>query len=169
MYGRHFTLGIILIVIGIFSILNQFFNFSFISMANLWPLFILVPGLIFEFSYFSSGRAPGLLVPGGILTTIGSLFLFETFTNWYFAAYTWPVYPLAVAIGLFQLYLFGNREKGLLIPVFILSAVSGISFVSIVFNRVLWWFDTSLIFPVLLILIGLYVLFKNSGRGRFDK
>jgi hypothetical protein len=169
MHRSHFTLGVILIFIGVLSILNQFFNFDFFSMSTLWPLFILIPGLIFEFSYFTSRKDPGLLVPGGILTTIGTLFLFETFTNWYFAAYTWPIYPFAVAIGLFQLYLFGNREKGLLVPVFILSAVSFISFASMMFNRVFWWLDKSLIFPALLILIGLSLLFRNNIGKRLDK
>jgi hypothetical protein len=169
MYKRNLTLGIILILIGAFSILNQFFNLKLFSMSTLWPLFILIPGLLFEFGYFSSRRDPGLLVPGGILTTIGALFLFETFTGWRFAAYSWPVYPLAVAIGLFQLYIFGRHEKGLLIPVTILTAVSVFSFTSMVFKELLWWFDTNLIFPAVLILTGLLILFSNRNGKKLDR
>jgi len=36
----------------------------------------------------------------------------------------WPIFPIGVAIGLFQLYIFGKREKELLIPIGILSGLS---------------------------------------------
>lgn len=166
MYKRNFTLGVILILIGILSILNKVFDLDIISMSTFWPLFVLIPGLIFEFSFFTSGKNPGLLVPGGILTTIGFLFFFETFTDWNFSGSTWPIYPLAVAIGLFQLYIFGKRERGLLIPVFILTAVSVISFASILLNGLFWWLDSSLILPVVFIIIGVSILFKGVKKNK---
>jgi hypothetical protein len=166
MYKKNFTLGVILIIIGILSILNKVFHISLFSISNLWPLFILIPGLLFEFGYFTTGRDPGLLVPGGILTTIGLLFLFETFTNWNFAEYTWPVYPLSVAIGLFQLYIFGKRPKVLLIPVFILSSISIISFAAMFLKGIFSWIDSSLIFPVILITIGVVVLFNGFNNKK---
>ena len=52
-------------------------------------------------------------MPGGILTIIGTLFFFETFTKWNFAEYTWPVYPLAVVWKYFLLvkYKFKYHEN----------------------------------------------------------
>lgn len=67
-------------------------------MENLCPLFILIPGLYFALTYFRLKRDSGILVSGGILTTIGLLFLFETLTNLQFKTYTWPFYPLAVSV-----------------------------------------------------------------------
>jgi hypothetical protein len=140
-------------------------NIGFLSISNLWPLFILVPGLLFESSFFASRRDPGVLVPGGILTTIGLLFLFETFTGWRFSEYTWPVYPLSVAIGLFQLYLYTGRNPALLIPVFILGGVSSIAFLSMVLSAVLGalpsWFSFGLIVPVCLIVLGIYIMLRK--------
>jgi hypothetical protein len=156
--------GILLIILGILSLSNRIFGFNLFSMNYLWPLFVLIPGLIFEFSFFTTRRSPGILVPGGILSTIGFLFLFETLTNLNFSEYTWPIYPLSVAIGLFQLYLFDRRQPGLLIPVFILAGISIISFLSMVFGNILTWLNYSLLIPVALILIGVYILFKNSSR-----
>lgn len=117
MERKNYLWGIFLIFIGIILLADKIFNIGFFDAVNFWPIFVLIPGLIFEISYFASGRNPGLLVPGGILTTIGLLFFFEAFTNWNYSEYTWPVYPLSVSIGLFQLYLFGGRPTGLLIPV----------------------------------------------------
>lgn len=157
MERKNYLWGIFLIVIGIVLLADKILSIGFFDADNFWPIFILVPGLIFEISYFASGRNPGLLVPGGILTTLGLLFLFETFTNWNFSEYTWPIYPLAVSIGLFQLYLFDGRPSGLLIPVFILTTVSIVSFVFMISSV----FDFTLLFGVLAVLAGLYVLYKT--------
>jgi hypothetical protein len=157
MKSKNYLWGILLIVTGVILLIDRTLNVGIFQAVNLWPIFVLAPGLIFEFSYFASGRSPGLLVPGGILTTIGLLFFFETYTGWSFSQYTWPIYPLSVSVGLFQLYLFGGRQSGLLIPVFILSAISVMSFVSIVSTV----FDFTLIFAVFAILTGIYILYKT--------
>lgn len=152
--------GIFLIAIGVLFLINRFFNLNLLSAARLWPLIILSLGLIFEASYFLNRKDPGILVPGGILTTIGALFLFETMTGWRFSANTWPVYPLAVAIGLFQLYLFGGQNKGLLIPVAILAGVSLTAFSVMAFGQVM----STLLLPLGLILLGAYIIFKGLKK-----
>jgi hypothetical protein len=156
--------GILLVIIGVLAIANRYFDLRIFSMSTFWPLFVLIPGLIFETSYFATRRNPGLLVPGGILTTIGLLFFFETFTWWHFSEYTWPVYPLAVAIGLFQLYLFTGRNRGLLVPVFILTTVSLIAFLSMFFHNVFGWLNSGYIAPIIFILIGLFIIVGGSKK-----
>lgn len=156
--------GLLFIFIGIFFLLGRFYN-NFLGFGALWPLFILIPGMIFESNYFTSRNDPGLLVPGGILTTIGILFLFETFTGWRFSAYTWPVYPLSVAVGLFQLYLYSGRSPGLLVPVGILGGISVIAFLAMILKATLGmlpnWFSFGLLVPVCLIILGIYIIFKR--------
>lgn len=157
------TLGLIFILLGIVGILGYFFDFHLFSMAKLWPLFLLIPGLAFEVAYFSTKSNAGLLVPGGILITLGSVFLFNTYTNWHFAGCTWPFYVLAPAVGLFQLYLFGGRNSGLLIPVLILTLVAGFGFL----NSIGFWISSSLIWPIILIGLGLVLLFgKNNVNAK---
>jgi len=160
------VVAILLIIIGIAGVLNQVFDLRIFRMVHFWPIFVLGPGLAFEWAYFSTRRAPGVLVPGGILTTLGCLFFFEANTRWIFAEYTWPVYILAPAIGLFQLYLFGNREKGLLIPVGILTTVAAVSFCSIVLGDVFSFINGSLIWPIVLIIIGLVVLIDKGDNQK---
>ncbi len=164
MNKKNSLTGIILILIGVLLILKRVFYIDLLSLRDLWPLFILIPGLMFEWRFFKTRTDPGMLVPGGILTTIGILFLFENFTNWNFSNYTWPIYTLSVAIGLFQLYLFGNREKGLLIPVFVLTLISIISILNMLFNQIFYWLNYRLIFPIILITLGLSILFKEYKK-----
>lgn len=155
------SIGLILIIVGVLLLFKPLFNINIFDMEHLWPIFVLVPGLVFEGSFFLSKRNPGLLVPGGILTTIGGLFFFETFTDWNFSEYTWPVYILAVAIGLYQLYLFDSKSKALLIPVGILTTVALVSFTLIVFGNIFVWLNSSIVWAALFILFGVFILLKS--------
>ncbi|HDK25928.1 MAG TPA: hypothetical protein ENG48_02395 [Candidatus Atribacteria bacterium] len=151
----NYLFGLLLLLIGVLLILS---NFGVIEIVwdNLWPLFLLIPGMLFELSYFISRKDAGLLVPGGILTTYGLLFLVYVNYGWHLMDILWPIFPLGVAIGLFQLYLFGGREKGLLIPVGILGIISLFFLVDS-----LLFIDFKLFAGILLILIGIWIIFKK--------
>jgi len=151
----NYLFGLLLLLIGVLLILS---NFGVIEIVwdNLWPLFLLIPGMLFELGYFISRKDAGLLVPGGILTTYGLLFLVYVNYGWHLMDILWPLFPLGVAIGLFQLYLFGGREKGLLIPVGILGVISLFFLVDS-----LLFIDFKLFAGILLILIGIWIIFKK--------
>lgn len=161
MKKNRLVIGFVLIMLGLLMLLKPIFQINIFDMEHFWPIFVLAPGLIFEMSFFVGRSNSGLLVPGGILTTIGVLFYFETFTNWNFSEYTWPVYILAVAIGLFQLYYFGGKAKGLLIPVGILTTVALVSFGSMIFGNLLYWVNSSIIIAGIFILLGVFILIKS--------
>ncbi len=152
----NYIVGLSLLFIGVLIILA---NFGVIEIVweNLWPLFLLIPGIVFELSYFIYRKDAGLLVPGGILITYGLLFLVNVSYGWRLMEYLWPIFPLGVAIGLFQLYLFGGREKGLLIPVGILGAIS----LFFLINNLLF-VDFWLLAGVLLVVIGIWIIFKKA-------
>ncbi|HPG47771.1 MAG TPA: hypothetical protein PLI81_01715, partial [Petrotogaceae bacterium] len=99
--------SLVLIFLGVTILLGVIFP-GMKVWALIWPLFILIPGIAFELSFFQRPTPirAGLLVPGGILCTIGLLFLFLGFTDYSYMAFLWPVFILAPAVGLFQLYLF---------------------------------------------------------------
>ena len=164
-------LGVLLIVIGFLFLISKYaFGVEFLNFdsEDFWPIIVLALGLIFEMVYFTTRSKPGFLVPGGILTTIGILFFFEAGTDWRFAAYTWPVYILAVAIGLLQLYLFGYRNRGLLIPVFILTTVAALSALTIMLEVFFKAVDVGLVLPVILILLGVLIFFgRNKQRNNW--
>jgi hypothetical protein len=165
MNNKNYFSGLFLIAIGILLLIARIFNIQLFHTERLWPIFVLIPGLCFNLVYFSTRRSPGLLVPGGILTTIGLLFFFETMTSWHFSEYTWPIYPLAVAVGLFQLYIFGRGKRGLLIPIGILTLVSATSFICMIFGNIFRIINTSLILPTIFILIGIFLIFKKGQKN----
>lgn len=153
--------GIILIGLGTLLLSYNFFEFHFASLALLWPMLIVLMGLLFEWGYFSQKKNPGVLVPGGIFLVIGILFQFETLTHWSYAEYTWPIYPFAVAFGLFQLYLYSNRPRPLLIPILMLSGVTLLAYLALFFNALSAVINFGLLIPMILIFIGLIILFRK--------
>lgn len=157
--------GIILIALGvlffldntgIFEIYFDIFDIGFLF-SHFWPMIIIIVGLIFQYSFFSAKTSDaGVLVPGGILIVAGLTCQLSTlFHLW---GYLWPGFIFAVAVGLFELYVFGTKEKGLLIPVFVLTGLSFIFFV-IQLGRIS--FLQTYLIPVILILGGLLIIAKN--------
>lgn len=156
--------GILLITAGILLLASNMGLFKF-NMSLIWPLFLLVPGLVFELSFFTTGKNPGVLVPGGILTLYGLFFYLNIMTGWTFMGSLWPIFILGPALGLFQLYVFGGRERGVLI------ASSILGFISMIFlSFTLFGFAADYMGPAALILLGLFILNKNQRRNdyKFD-
>lgn len=168
------VLGVILVILGALfllknlDIMGPFFNIFDLGylVSKFWPsLFLLVPAFFFHYGYFAGRRKdPGLLVPGGILLILGATFQINMlFGGW---DVTWPLNIFAVAFGLFELYYFGNREKGLLIPIFILSGLSLIFFTTFSMNELFGYNTKKIAIPLVLIAIGLIVIF--GGRRKKD-
>ncbi len=169
------VLGAILVILGILFLLKnlqimdpffEVFNFGNI-ISKFWPsIFLLIPAFLFHYGYFNGKRKdPGLLVPGGILLILGATFQINMlFGLW---GVTWPLNIFAVAFGLFELYYFGSREKGLLIPIFILGGVSLIFFTTFSLNELLGYSTRKVAIPLLLIVIGLIVIFGGKRKKEF--
>ncbi|MFS0872372.1 hypothetical protein [Paenibacillus xylanilyticus] len=123
--AKRTILAPVLILLGVYLILNQGGSLGPGTIfATFWPTLFVIPlGLFFHWLYFSMiGRGVGLLVPGGILLTAGVVSqIAMLFGNW---GTMWPGFILAVAVGLFELYWFGGRNKWLLIPINILTVIS---------------------------------------------
>ncbi len=158
---------------GIFIVLGLFLLFGKLEILNVgtavsqfWPaLFIILPGLLFHAGFFKGGRIqPGLLVPGGILLFLGICFQISvSLKAW---EIMWPGFIMAVAVGLFELYYFGNREPGLLIPVGILGGLSVIFFATISFESVMPYELRRLIVPIVLIGLGLAIVSGGVKKSR---
>ena len=169
------VLGSIFIIIGVLFLLENFniidpiwsyINIGFVMslIGKFWPLlFLVLPGVWFHLGFFTGRkRDPGVLVPGGILLVLGVAFQINMlFGGW---DIMWPVYIFSVAFGLFELYVFGTRDRGLLIPIGILGGLSVLFFMSFSAGRLLSFNMKPLVVPIILIGVGLIVLLGGKGR-----
>lgn len=163
MNGRT-VIGPLLVLAGVLLLLNPGGWFGpGVIFGYLWPtLFILPAGILFHWGYFFSKRqAYGLLVPGGILVTVAVVCQIATLFNaWHIM---WPGFILAPAVGLFEMYLFGVRHNGLLIPVAILTALSLIFFLVFSFGHLLSiTYAGQPVAAFLLIAAGCWMLFRKQ-------
>ena len=144
--------GIILIVIGFLFLGNNLGWFSF-GFEDLWPSLIILGGVFFWFGWLTNRKEFGLLMPGSILIVYGAMFQYSALNGWYYMDVLWPGFLLGPGLGFLFMYLLGNRERGLLFPASIL----------IVLAAIFWVGENS--WPLVLIVLGLFLLFKN----RFQK
>lgn len=157
-----FGAALILLGILVFTVDSWVFSTGYIF-THFWPILFVFPlGIMFHWMYFSltDRKGVGLLVPGGVLIVVGLVCQISTmFDIW---EYTWPGFILAPALGLFELYWFGNRNKWLLLPVFILTGLSMIFFGTFSIGAVIA--TGTPIVAVVIILIGLYLLLGSKSR-----
>ncbi len=163
MYGRkNVFFGTVFIIIGIlfFAVNMNLISIGYIF-SRYWPLlFVIVPGLLMHLAFFFRASPAGILVPGGILLTIGLVLQISSiFGMW---SVTWPGYIMAPAVGLSELYAFGRRRKGLLIPVFILGFISLMLFSVSLGSFVNFRLRSFL--AVALIVLGLYIIFNKGSK-----
>lgn len=157
--NRSITIGLVLVALGVFLIVQKTIGLDIEVWNFIWPLFLLIPGITMHINYFSSGRNSGSLVVAGILTIYGGLFLFNTLTNNIYSDKLTFIYFLGIAIGFFENYIFGNKKNGDLSVSLIFLILSVIIFLKDVFPN----FNNlrDYILPGILILFGIYILIRR--------
>lgn len=158
-------LGSLLILLGIYFFVNEGMSFGPETIFTyFWPTIFIIPlGIFFHWLYFSvtDRKATGVLIPGGILLTVGIVCQISMlFDLW---EYMWPGFILAVAVGLFEFYLFGDRNKYLLIPINILTVLSMLFFIVFSVGTLFGHIVAQPIIAIVMILIGLWALLGKKS------
>ena len=161
--------GSILILFGLLALFGQFFRgFSFWS--YLWPVIIIGIGGLFFVGMFAGGKPmAGLAIPGSIIGGIGlMLFIQNLLGNWEGWSYSWAVILVLVGLGIFIMGLYTGdaqrRQAGLRVMKVgaILFIIFG-GFFELIFSTFRPYGVQQYIFPVLLILLGVYLVITRSG------
>jgi hypothetical protein len=161
--------GAILIGLGLLALLAQFTGSATIW-NTIWPFVIIGFGGLFFVAMLAGGRqAAGFAIPGSIISGIGLILLYQNLTgHWESWSYGWTVILMLVGLGIFISGLWsgneGQRQSGLrLLKVgFILFIIFGAFFEIILFNTFAPGIQ-QFVFPVLLILLGLYLVVSRMG------
>lgn len=167
--------GVALVVLGALFLLFQALSVNIWGIA--WPLFIIVPGLLFFVGMVAGGRgAGGLAIPGSIVTVTGLLLFYQNALNqWQSWAYAWAlIWPTAVGIGLLIQGVWSDRPTSIrsgrnLIRLGLIIFAVGLVFFELVIGIGGWDIfglrRAGYIWPLLLIGAGLYLLLRY-GRPR---
>ncbi len=160
--------GSILIGVGVLLLVAQFFNFT--AWGSLWPFVIIGVGGLFFVGMFVGGKsAAGFAIPGSIVGVIGLTLLFQNLTGrWNSWAYGWTIILMSVGLGLLIMGYWGDnarqRQSGwrVLQVGFVLFVIFG-AFFELVFSGFGGTGPWQAFFPVLMILVGLYLVLKRTG------
>ena len=161
--------GALLIIFGALALLGQVFrNFNFWS--TFWPFIIIGFGLLFFVGMFAGGKSvSGLAVPGSIITTIGLMLFYQNISNhWESWSYGWTVILMAVGLGIFIMGAWGQnatqRAAGLrVLRIGLIMFIIFGAFFELIFTAGKPFGLRSIVFPVALILLGLYLVLARSG------
>lgn len=117
--------GILILAAGVIILLGKWGVFSFLGKA-LWPLILLIPGILLHIWVISRRASAELLLPAGILVIYSILFFIGIIGGWTFLFYRlWPAFILGIAVGLFEYYAYSpQRQSGMLLMAIVLAAVS---------------------------------------------
>jgi hypothetical protein len=119
---------------------------------------------------FAGGKSmAGLAIPGSIIGGIGLMLLVQSLTGyWQSRAYGWTVILILVGVGVFIMGVYTSdehrRQSGLrVVRVGVILFIIFGGFFELIFNafqpRGVWQY----LFPILLILLGVYLVVTRSG------
>jgi len=155
--------GTLLILFGLMALAGRFFEV--LDWGFLWPFAIIGLGALFFVAMFAGGRqAAPLAIPGSIVGGIGLVLLFQNITDhWESMSYFWTLIILFVGVGIYLMGWYGGDENqkrsGFRVMKigFVLFIIFG-AFFEMIFSSF-----SNILFPVLLILLGAYLVLTRSG------
>lgn len=165
--GGRIVLGLFLVLLGGWFLASQFYPDlgTLINLEFSWPLILVGVGIFLLLFGLLIG-APGMAVPATIVGGIGGLMYWQNATgNWESWSYAWALIPGFVGLGVILAGLLEGRLS---------ESLSGGGFL-IVLSLLLFAVFSSMMggpnllgpyWPVLLILFGLWVLFRTLLRPR---
>ncbi|MCW5876709.1 MAG: hypothetical protein KIS85_07470 [Anaerolineales bacterium] len=160
------VIGMVLVGIGLLALISQWLpGMNFWS--TFWPFFLVAFGaMFFSLMAYSGKSGASLAVPGSIFVSIGLLMLAQSISgHWASWAYAWTVFIIATGIGIYVMGWWAEREdqRASGIRVFkvgvVLLALFG-TFFEMIFNSAPF---AQMLFPTLLIGLGVYLIFLQSG------
>ena len=157
------VVGILLMAFGMLSLAGRFFQ-GF-NWGLLWPFMIIGVGVLFFAGMFAGGKqTAGLAIPGTIVSGIGLVLLFQNITRrWESASYFWTLIILFVGVGIYIMGAYSNDagQKKSGVSVMKVGLILFIIFGS--FFELLFSSFGNLTFPILLIVLGVYLILSRSG------
>ena len=155
--------GTLLIIFGLFSLAGSIFRR--VDWGFLWPFIIIGIGVLFFAAMFAGGKqTSGFAIPGSIVGGIGLVLLYQNLANhWESMAYFWTFIIFFVGAGIYIMGWYGGDESqkksgtGVMKVGLILFVIFG-AFFEMIFSSF-----NNLLFPILLILLGAYLILSRTG------
>jgi len=161
------VIGLVLLIVGGLFLAAQLFPAlgSWLLFRFDWPVYIILAGVVLLLIGLVSG-VPAMAVPASIIGGIGGLLYWQNATgNWESWAYAWTLIPGFVGVGIILAGLLGESPRtalrdggGMIVFSLVLFVIFGTFLGGLNLLGPFW--------PVLLILLGLWLLLRPMFRSR---
>src|SRR6185436_5374023 len=155
--------GAILIAFGLLSLAGQVF--SSVNWDLLWPFIVIGMGALFFAAMFAGGKqAAALAIPGSIVGGVGLVSLFQNLTHhWVSMFYFWTLIITFVGVGIYMMGLYGgdSTQKHAGSRVIRAGVIMFVIFGT--FFEMLFSSFSNMLFPVLLIVFGAYLVVTRAS------
>lgn len=159
--------GTLLIVFGLLALAGQVFRL--VDWGFVWPFIVIGFGALFFVAMVAGGKqAAAFAIPGSIISGVGLVLLFQNITGrWESMSYFWALIIMFVGVGIYIMGSYGGdvnqKQAGTRVMKigFILFLIFG-AFFEMIFSSF-----SNLIFPIMLILLGSYLVLSRSGLLSF--
>ena len=155
--------GALLIGFGLLSLVSRVFRG--LDWGFLWPFLIIGLGSLFFIAMFATGKsAAPFAVPGSIIGGLGLVLLFQNLTqHWESMSYFWTMIIIFVGVGIYIMGWYGedvNQKKAgqRLMGIGVILFVIFGTFFEMIFSSF-----GNMVFPILLIVLGAYLVVARSG------
>jgi peptidoglycan/LPS O-acetylase OafA/YrhL len=161
--------GALLIGFGLLSLAGELFRNAG-GWSLLWPFTVMLFGGLFFAAMFAAGRdLAALAIPGSIIAGIGLLLLYQNLTShWESWSYAWALIVVFVGVGIYIMGWYSRNEaargSGLRVMrtgLILFVIFGGIFEMLFSISHPVGW--RNYVFPVLLILTGLYLVVSRLG------
>lgn len=147
----NLLLGLALVLLGALFLLIQL---DFFQWTPIWPLFVIVCGLLLLLKFAFNHSNYGLLMPAILFLIIGTLFFYLEQTTYFHLNRLWPTFVLAPGIGFLFMFFFGPAANRFWIPALILIVLAVLFYIEF-WHFLRYW-------PLILIIIGFYLIFRRK-------
>jgi len=155
--------GALLIGFGLLSLVGRVFRD--LDWGFLWPFIVIGFGALFFVAMFAAGKnGAAFAIPGSIIGGIGLVLLFQNLTqHWESMSYFWTLIILFVGLGIYIMGWYAGddsqKQSGKrVIRVGVIMFVIFGTFFEMIFSSF-----SNIVFPVLLIVLGGYLVLSRSG------
>ncbi len=157
--------GIIFILIGAWFLAVQLVpGLDWFWRIITWPVIVIIVG-VFLLVLGLILRAPGMAIPASIVSGIGGMLYWMNATgNWESWAYSWPLVPCFVGVGLMLMSILGEGGRNTFRVGAWMSIISLIVFA--LFGAFFGARVLGTYWPILLIIFGLWVLVQPLFRRK---
>ena len=163
--------GVLLIILGVVFLVGQIFDIHI--GRYVWPFLIIVPGVLFFGAALAveEEASKALAIIGGIVTMVGTILLVQSLTDlWASWSYAWAlVAPTGPGVGLWLLGSIKDNDelmksgKDLIRAGLVMFVIAAVFFELII--GVSGFSLGRYGLPLLLIVLGLFLLVRNARHG----